>query len=216
MLTIHFAGRELGERAALSTSQEGEVARWRATLEFSAETQELVAQAVSALEAKLSGEGTLEVRHGSTALRTLSAQNCAQGPWLARRQFAEGDDAEAHPLRSVTLDFEALLAVAPAVEPPAVAPRLSESVSTSVKRHVVDLPLLAPNSPPWRQEIGGPAFEVLQEGEAAAADYVDAHAPAFPFDVIERRVSYVRESGLCVTRWRYLMRPLAFAKAVKP
>lgn len=212
MLTLHFAGHALGLLSALTVTQDAATVRWRATLEFSAATQALAQHAVAALEAQLAGEGALEVREGEVPLRVLSPAQCASGPRLSRRSIIESDDALAHPVRTVNLEFEATLQTA---APEAARVERTESISTTTRRRIIELPLLAPNAPAWRQEIGAPMFEVLQEGEAKGADYPLPQPPLFLADVFERRVVYARE-GDCVTRWRYLMRPAAYVPAKAP
>jgi hypothetical protein len=212
MLTLYFAGNALGELSALNVSQDAATIHWRATLELSASTQALVQQAVAALEAKLAGVGALEVREGSMQLRVLSPGQCAIGPRLARRSVIEDDDALAHPVRTVNLDFEATLQ-APSSE--ALTVSRSESISTTTKRRIVELPVLAPNVPAWRQEIGAPMFEVIQEGEASGADYPSPQPPLYSAELFERSVKFSTASDH-VTRWRYVMRPSTYVPAKAP
>ena len=212
MHTLYFAGNALGELSALHVSQDAATVRWRATLELSAATQTLVQQAVSARESKLGGEGVLELREGALALRVLSPGQCASGPKLARRSVIESDDALAHPVRTVNLEFEATLQ---ALASEAAPVSRTESIATTTKRRIVELPVLAPNVPAWRQEIGAPMFEVIQEGEAGGADYPLPQPPLYLADVFERRVVYARESQ-CLTRWRYVMRPSTYVPAKAP
>jgi hypothetical protein len=212
MLTLCFAGSALGELSALNVSQDAATVRWRATLELSAATQALAQQAVAALENRLGGEGALEVREGNVQLRVLSPGQCASGPRLLRRSIIESDDALAHPVRTVNLEFEATLKAAATEAAPV---ERTESISTTTRRRIIELPVLAPHAPAWRQEIGAPMFEVLQEGEAKGGDYPLPQPPLFLADVFERRVVYARE-GDCVTRWRYLMRPATYVPAKAP
>jgi hypothetical protein len=212
MLTLYFAGNALGELSALNVSQDASTARWRATLELSAASQLDVQQAVAALEGKLAGEGALEVREDAVQLRVLSPGMCASGPRLARRNAVESDDALAHPVRTVSLEFEATLQMTIAEATPASR---NESISTTMKRHIVELPVLAPNIPAWRQEIGAPSFEVLQEGEARGADYPAPQPPLYATEVFERTVRFTREAE-CVTRWRYVMHPSTYVPAKAP
>lgn len=212
MLTLYFAGNALGELSALNVSQDAATVRWRATLEISAATQALVQQAVSALEAKLASEGALEVREGDMQLRVLSPGQCASGPKLARRSVIENDDALAHPVRTVNLEFEAALQNA---APEAAPVSRTESISTTTKRRIVELPVLAPNVPAWRQEIGAPMFEVIQEGEASGADYPPPSPPLYPAELFERSVKFSTQSDY-VTRWHYVMRPSTYVPAKAP
>ncbi len=221
MFTLNFAGRELGTLSALQVTQEAsaekETVRWQATLEICAATPELVQQAVLTLESRLSGTGSLELRHGQNILRSLQASACSQGPKLSRRSSSDGDDSEAHPMRIVSLEFDATLHTEMQADPGQVA-RSSESLSSCIRRRIVDLPLLAPGAPPWRQEIGAPVFEITQEGEAAGSNqHPPAARPLVPADVIERRVSYLSSAAAhgFVTRWRYVISPLTFMN-VKP
>ena len=212
MLTLYFAGQALGQISALHVSQDAAMVRWRATLELSGATQALVQQAVSALESRLGGEGALEVREGSVQLRVLSPGACASGPRLARRGVIESDDALAHPVRTVTLEFEATLQ---SLASEAAPVSRTESIASTTRRRIVELPVLAPNVPAWRQEIGAPIFEVIQEGEASGADYPLPQPPLYLAEVFERRVIYARE-GRCITRWRYVMRPSTYVPAKAP
>jgi len=212
MLTLFFAGQALGQISALHVSQDAATIRWRATLELSGATQALVLQAVSALESRLGGEGALEVREGALMLRVLSPGQCASGPKLARRSVIESDDALAHPVRTVNLEFEATLQAA---APEAAPVSRTESISTTTRRRIIELPVLAPNVPAWRQEIGAPIFEVIQEGEAGGADYPLPQPPLYLAEVFERRVIYAREAQ-CITRWRYVMRPSTYVPAKAP
>ncbi len=212
MLTLYFAGKALGELSALHVSHDAATVRWRATLELSAATQALVQQAVGALENKLGGEGALEVREGSVQLRVLSPGMCAGGPRLARRSVIESDDARAHPVRTVNLEFEATLQAAATEAAPVSR---TESISTTTRRRIVELPVLAPNVPAWRQEIGAPMFEVIQEGEASGADYPPPSPPLYPAELFERSVKFSTASDR-VTRWRYVMRPSTYVPAKAP
>lgn len=88
---------------------------------------------------------------------------------------------------------------------------LGESLTFTTTRRVVDHPLLANQN--YRQEIGAPQTEVVQEGSAVGVNRHASPPPArFAGDVIERQVRYsVPHPGQTpdkrwVTSWRYVAR----------
>lgn len=90
---------------------------------------------------------------------------------------------------------------------------LTESLTFTTTRRVVDHPLLDRGLPAWRQQVGAPQTEVVQEGSAIGQGrHAAPPAPRFPTDVVERRVRYsLPHPGLpsdrrWVTTWRYVSR----------
>lgn len=90
----------------------------------------------------------------------------------------------------------------------------TERITITEKRRIIEHPLLAPGVPAHRQEIGQPAIEVAQEGEATGQlRHPTPAPPLYPADVIEREVTYspLTNAGPRrappTTRWRYVMRP---------
>jgi hypothetical protein len=90
---------------------------------------------------------------------------------------------------------------------------LTESLSFTTTRRVVDHPLLYAALPAYRQQIGSPQTEVIQEGSAIGnGRHAAPPAPRFGADLIERRVHYsLPHPGLpaerrWVTTWRYVSR----------
>lgn len=83
---------------------------------------------------------------------------------------------------------------------------LSEQVSFTWKRHVVDHPVLGAGLPHYRQVIGAPWVEVLQAGKARGlGNHPAAPAPLYLDDLVEREVT---RGGNDETRWRYVFRLL--------
>ena len=92
----------------------------------------------------------------------------------------------------------------------------TESLSFTTTRRVVDHALLNPALPAYRQQIGAPQTEVIQEGSAVGDGRHPSPPPVrFAADLIERRVHYsVPHPALpadrrWVTTWRYVSRTRA-------
>ena len=91
-----------------------------------------------------------------------------------------------------------------------------EAISYNTVRRVIDHPLLASGAPAYRQEIGAPYTEIVQEGSAVGdGRHAAPSTPRYPADLIERRVQYSYPAAELpperryVTRWRYLFRTTA-------
>jgi len=89
----------------------------------------------------------------------------------------------------------------------------AESFTFTTLRRVVDHPLLAAHRPAYRQQIGAPQTEVIQQGAAAGVDRHPSPPPArFAADLVERRVTYsvphpaAPRDERFVTRWHYVSR----------
>ncbi|MCB9895922.1 MAG: hypothetical protein H6839_15855 [Planctomycetes bacterium] len=90
---------------------------------------------------------------------------------------------------------------------------LTESLTFTTTRRVIDHPLLDTALPAYRQQIGAPQTEVIQEGSAVGdGRHVSPPAPRYAGDLIERQVHYsMPHAGLpadrrWVTTWRYVSR----------
>jgi hypothetical protein len=90
---------------------------------------------------------------------------------------------------------------------------LTESLTFTTTRRVIDHPLLDTALPAYRQQVGSPQTEVVQEGSAIGSGrHATPPAPRFAADLIERRVHYsLPHPGLAaerrwVTTWRYVSR----------
>ncbi|MBZ0135665.1 MAG: hypothetical protein K8I27_04775 [Planctomycetes bacterium] len=89
----------------------------------------------------------------------------------------------------------------------------AESLTFTTTRRVIDHALLDASLPAYRQQVGGPQTEVIQEGSAVG---VGRHASPPPVryaqDLIERRVHYsiphpaLPPERRWVTTWRYVCR----------
>jgi hypothetical protein len=93
---------------------------------------------------------------------------------------------------------------------------LTESLSFTTTRRIVDHPMLDTALPAYRQQVGSPQTEVIQEGSAIGnGRHASPPAPRFAADLIERRVHYsLPYPGLpaerrWVTTWRYVSRGLS-------
>jgi len=131
---------------------------------------------------------------------TLGASRLSQNPFTRRVDF----------------EFSQLL------EPPG-AVALTESLSFTTTRRVIDHALLDSTLPAYRQQIGAHQTEVVQEGSAVGAGrHPGPPAPRYPVDLIERRVQYsLPHPGLpaesrWVTTWRYVSRSRAPIFATSP
>lgn len=210
MLTLHFGGRLLGGLAALEISRQAEgeamLERWQARIEVSGATPASAERGATLLEGALAGQGSLEVREGANVLRRLPLAACADGPALERLLLNAGDDANAHPQRIFRLQFLARLGTSTDSATP--APAAQETIITLTTRRIVDLPLLAPGAPPWRQETGAPLQEIVQEGQAGHD--APLPPPLLPQALVEQRVERHAGTDLPGLRWRYVMRPLFF------
>jgi hypothetical protein len=89
----------------------------------------------------------------------------------------------------------------------------AETLTFTTLRKVIDHPLLAPARGAYRQQVGAPQTEVVQEGAAVGVDrHPSPPPPRYASDVIERRVHYsvphpgTPPSERFVTRWRYVSR----------
>jgi len=89
----------------------------------------------------------------------------------------------------------------------------TETLTFTTTRRVVDHPLLDDALPAYRQQIGAPQTEVVQEGSAVGSGrHPSPPAPRFAADLLERRVQYsLPHPGLpadqrWVTTWRYVSR----------
>jgi hypothetical protein len=96
----------------------------------------------------------------------------------------------------------------------------TETLTFTTTRRVVDHPLLDVSRPAYRQQVGTPQTEVVQEGSAVGAGrHPSPPAPRFARDLLERRVVYsLPHPGLpanqCwVTTWRYVSRGRAAIQA---
>lgn len=90
---------------------------------------------------------------------------------------------------------------------------LTETLSFTTTRRVIDHPLLAPNTPAWRQQVGTAQTEIVQQGSAVGRGrHVAPPAPRYAADLLERHVNYsVPHPGLpddkrWITAWRYVSR----------
>jgi hypothetical protein len=90
---------------------------------------------------------------------------------------------------------------------------LTETLTFTTTRRVIDHPLLDPALPAYRQQIGAPQTEVIQAGTAVGnGHHVSPNAPRYAADLLERRVQYsLPHAGLpadqrWVTTWRYVSR----------
>ncbi|MCC6573288.1 MAG: hypothetical protein IT462_05795 [Planctomycetes bacterium] len=102
------------------------------------------------------------------------------------------------------VDFEFSAGVGSTADPDVVG--LSEQVSFTWKRHVVDHPVLGAGQPHYRQIVGAPWVEVNQSGKAQGrGSHPSAPVPLYADDLIEREVT---RSGADETRWRYVFRLL--------
>ncbi|MCA8936357.1 MAG: hypothetical protein KDB68_09120 [Planctomycetes bacterium] len=88
-----------------------------------------------------------------------------------------------------------------------------ETLSFTTTRRVIDHPLLDDALPAYRQQIGVPQTEIVQEGSAVGAGrHPSPPAPRFNADLIERRVQYslphpeLPADQRWVTTWRYVSR----------
>ncbi|MBI4567158.1 MAG: hypothetical protein HY719_02040 [Planctomycetes bacterium] len=96
--------------------------------------------------------------------------------------------------------------------------RFSETFRFATRRTFVDHRPLRRGAAPYRQEIGGPVYEVIQEGEAAGARAWPApSAPLSEGDLLEQEVRYdaplpgaagAANPAAYPVRWRYRMTPL--------
>lgn len=90
---------------------------------------------------------------------------------------------------------------------------LTETLSFTTTRRVVDHPLLAAGAPAYRQVIGGPQTEIIQQGSAhGEQSHPSPPPPHYAADLIERQVHYSVPSPnqppeqRWQTRWRYVSR----------
>ncbi len=99
----------------------------------------------------------------------------------------------------------------------------SESLTFITTRRVIDHPLLDGQRPAYRQHVGAPQTEVVQEGSAVGnGRHASPPPPRFSTDVVERKVQYsVPHPGLSpdrrwLTTWRYVMRGAGSLAPVPP
>lgn len=88
-----------------------------------------------------------------------------------------------------------------------------ESLTFTTTRRVVDHPLLDHALPAYRQQIGVPQTEVIQEGSAVGVGrHPNPPQPRYAADLLERRVQYsiphpdLPAERRWVTSWRYVSR----------
>ena len=100
---------------------------------------------------------------------------------------------------------------------------LRETLSYTTTRRVVDHAVLQPGAPAYRQEIGSPFTELIQEGRAfGRGRHVAPPIPRHTSDVIERRVKYSFPSNSLPpaqrfeTRWRYVVRSVGTLATAAP
>jgi hypothetical protein len=100
---------------------------------------------------------------------------------------------------------------------------LTESLTFTTTRRVIDHPMLDVSLPAYRQQVGAPQTEVVQEGSAVGdGRHVSPPAPRYAVDLIERAVHYsLPHAGLpadrrWVTTWRYVSRSRAAIFAGAP
>lgn len=99
----------------------------------------------------------------------------------------------------------------------------TEALTFTTTRRLVDHPVLGPGQPAWRQEVGAPSTEIVQEGVAVGRSRHASPPPCrFAADVLERRVQYsvplahLPADRRFVTTWRYVSRTRAEAIATPP
>jgi hypothetical protein len=100
---------------------------------------------------------------------------------------------------------------------------MAETLTFTTTRKVIDHPLLSANRPAYRQQVGAPQTEIIQEGASAGHDrHPSPPAPRFAADLIERRVHYsvphpdAPADQRFVTRWRYVSRSNATVAHTTP
>ena len=100
---------------------------------------------------------------------------------------------------------------------------LTETLTFTTMRRVIDHPLLDTALAAYRQQVGSPQTEVVQEGSAIGdGRHVSPPAPRYSADLLERRVHYsMPHAGLpadrrWVTNWRYVSRGRAAIFASAP
>jgi hypothetical protein len=100
---------------------------------------------------------------------------------------------------------------------------MTESLTFTTTRRVIDHPLLDLALPAYRQQVGAPQTEVVQEGSAIGnGRHASPPAPRFAADLIERRVQYsLPHSALpaerrWVTTWRYVSKGRVAIAAITP
>lgn len=88
-----------------------------------------------------------------------------------------------------------------------------ETLSFTTTRRVIDHPLLDDALPVYRQQVGVPQTEVVQEGSAVGAGrHPSPPSPRYGSDLLERRVQYslphpeLPADQRWVTTWRYVSR----------
>lgn len=100
---------------------------------------------------------------------------------------------------------------------------LTESLTFTTTRRVIDHPLLDTALPAYRQQVGAPQTEVVQEGSAIGnGRHASPPAPRFAADLLERRVQYslphpaLPAERRWVTTWRYVSKGRAVIAAITP
>jgi hypothetical protein len=100
---------------------------------------------------------------------------------------------------------------------------LTESLTFTTTRRVIDHPLLDTALPAYRQQVGAPQTEVIQEGSAIGNErHATPPAPRFAADLIERRVQYslphpaLPAERRWVTTWRYVSKGRAAIATTTP
>lgn len=100
---------------------------------------------------------------------------------------------------------------------------LTERLSFTTTRRVIDHPLLDTALPAYRQQVGAPQTEIIQQGSAVGdGRHVSPPAPRYAAELIERHVEYsLPHAGLpadrrWVTSWRYVARGRAAMVELAP
>lgn len=100
---------------------------------------------------------------------------------------------------------------------------LTETLSFTTTRRVIDHPLLDTALPAYRQQVGAPQTEIIQQGSAIGnGRHVSPPAPRYAAELIERHVEYsLPHGGLpadrrWVTSWRYVSRGRAAMVELAP
>lgn len=100
---------------------------------------------------------------------------------------------------------------------------LTETLSFTTTRRVIDHPLLDTALPAYRQQVGAPQTEIIQQGSAVGdGRHVSPPAPRYAAELVERHVEYsLPHGGLpadrrWVTSWRYVSRGRAAMVELAP
>lgn len=75
---------------------------------------------------------------------------------------------------------------------------LTETLSFTTTRRVIDHPLLDTALPAYRQQVGAPQTEIIQQGSAVGdGRHVSPPAPRYAAELVERHVEYSLPHGAC-------------------